>query len=221
MARYAIFDGGNKRRYPWESDRDSGIDPSYAVRYSAHLTNFHKVLRYHLDFNNEDFRNWLNLSTPSGSIATGDDIVLFAYGPGTKVGDVVLQIKGVPPTVGEGGNPPPTPPTVVIRLEDDTGALVHTVGTYTLDSTGYIHVDLGGVAEAFLPQNGYLTMRLSSGTLAYSCFGVMSSLTQFIDPHGCECVTGCGADFPDPDCTTGGFVDEDGGTGWVDAGSGT
>ncbi|MBS0227620.1 MAG: hypothetical protein JSS23_02875, partial [Proteobacteria bacterium] len=94
MARYAIFDGGNKRRYPWESDRDSGIDPSYAVRYSAHLTNFHKVLRYHLDFNNEDFRNWLNLSTPSGSIATGDDIVLFAYGPGTKVGDVVLQIKG-------------------------------------------------------------------------------------------------------------------------------
>ena len=76
MARYNIYDGGNLRRYPWESDRDSGLDPSYAVRYSAHLTNFHKVLRYHVDFADEAMRDWLDLSVPNRELVAGDELAL-------------------------------------------------------------------------------------------------------------------------------------------------
>lgn len=218
MARYAIFDGGNKRRYPWDSDRDSGIDPSYAVRYSAHLTNFHKVLRYHLDFNSEVMREWQVSSTPTGALVANDDLVLFSFGPGTKLSDFVLQTKGIPPTVGEGGNPPPTPPSVTFTVENEDGTVAHTIGSYTLDATGYTYVNLSAEDTTFLPNNGYLVMRLTAGTLAYSCFGAMVGLVQYFDPHGCECVTGCGADFPDPDCTTGGFTNENGGLGFADEG---
>jgi hypothetical protein len=207
MARYSIFDGGNLRLYPWENDRNSGIDPSYPVRYSAHLTNFHKVLRYHIDFNNEVFRRWVNDTLPTGQLEAGDELVTHLFGPGTVLEHFAVQVKGVPPTEGVGGEPAPTPPTFLFTIEDEEGAVLHSFGNHTLDSEGYIPV-IG--VDVFMPNNAFLVARLVSGDASYSCFGLLASLVQLLDGHACECkVDPCGAEFPDPNCVPAGLTDGD------------
>ena len=205
MARYNIYDGGNLRRYPWESDRDSGLDPSYAVRYSAHLTNFHKVLRYHLDFADEAMRDWLDLSVPNRELVVGDEIAVHLYGPGTKIEDVVIQIKGVfEPAVGaEAPNPAPVPSVWAFSVRDEFGNVVKEIGEITMDGTGYVPFLEENI---FLGTNGFLVARLVSGDFDYACFGVMANLVQFIDPYECECAGPCGAEYPDPICPPAGLT---------------
>lgn len=208
MARYSIFDGGNRRLFPWENDRNSGIDPSYPVRYSAHLTNFHKVLRYHLDFQNEIFSTWVRDAMPTGQMEVNDELVTHLFGPGTVIRELAIQVKGVPPSTGANpGDPPPTPPTFTFEIQREDGTVAETIGTYTLDSTGYIWPDLEKVQ---LSNNGFLVARLDSGDASYSCFGILAELVQLIDGHSCSCLPKpCGADFPEPNCVPPGLTDGD------------
>lgn len=219
MARYSIYDGGNLRNYPWESDRVSGIDPAYPVRYSAHLTNFHKVLRYHVDFQNEIFRSWTNEAVNDGELVANDDLVVLLLGQGTKVVDVVVQVKGVCPTEDPDGAGPgvaAVPPVFEIRIEDADGALVGaTLGTVTMNDTGY--VTYFNVDRFISGTHGFITARLISGDANCVCFGVMANVVQFIDPHSCECTAPCGADFPDPNCPPTGLVTANEGTGMLGA----
>ncbi len=213
MARYSIFDGGNLRLYPWENDRNSGIDPSYLVRYSAHLTNFHKVLRYHIDFSNTVFNQWVQDTLPTGKLEVGDELVTHLFGPGTVLEHFAVQSKGIPPTVGVGGDPPPTPPTFTIEVQAEDGTVLHSFGDVTLDSLGYI--PFIGV-DVFIPTNGFLVVRLDEGDASYSCFGLLASLVQLLDGHACDCVIApCGAEFPDPNCAPAGLpgADDQAGTG--------
>ena len=221
MARYSIFDGGNLRLYPWENDRNSGIDPSYPVRYSAHLPNKQKVLPYHVDPNNEVFRRWMRDTLPTGSLVPGDQLVIHSYGPGTYINKATLQVKSVPPTVGENGDPPPTPATYNLSVEAEDGTVLQDLGDHTLNSAGYIRL-LDADADVFIPTNGFLVATLVSGDADYSCFEVFVSLDQHYSGRPCEClVDPCGADFPDPNCAPAGLtLDGTAGTGLADTDNG-
>ena len=206
MATYSIFDGGNRRTLPWESIRDSGLDPQYPVMYAAHLKNAHKVIPYHIDFANELFRSWLNLSVPNGTILPNDELRTHVFGPGSVIREVVLQVKGLCPEEGEGGNPPPTPPTVNVQLQRADGTLLSDFGNQTLDEFGAIRLAVN-TAQTFTGDgNAYLVVRLVSGELTCVCFGVIVEVVQLYDPHTCECVTPCGAEFPEPNCPPSGLV---------------
>ena len=201
MARYYIYDGGNLQRQPWESGRDSGLDPSYAARYSAHLTNFHKVLRYHVDFADEFMSDWLKLSVVNRELAAGDELGIHLYGPGTKIVDIVVQVKGAcePPAAGE---PAVTPAVWELVVVDEANNVVQTVGQFDMTAAGYIpFLD----QNIFLGTNGFLVARLVSGDADCGCFGVMANLVQFIDPYDCSCAGPCGAEFPDPTCPPAGL----------------
>ena len=205
MARYSIFDGGNRRLFPWENDRNSGIDPSYPVRYSAHLTNFHKVLRYHIDFNDDVFSRWMSESVPDGELAVSDELVTHLFGPGTSIQRLALQVKGVPPTEGQNGEPPPVPPTFAIRLENEDGSTLVDLGEQTLDSEGYILLD--DAIDAFFPGNGFLVLQLQDGDPSFSCLTIHAALVQLFDDRPCNCDPApCGAEYPDPDCTLPGLI---------------
>lgn len=232
MATYSIFEGGNRRTLPWESIRDSGLDPQYPVMYAAHLKNAHKVIPYHIDFGNEMFREWLKLSVPNQTIAPGDELRTHLFGPGTRVTDVVLQVKGLCPTEGTEGNPAPEPPTIMVELQDAAGNVIGTYGSVdgiTLDTQGSAYLtyspSAGGAAWTG-DGNAYLVIRLESGELTCACFGVIVGLIQLFDPHGCECLTPCGADFPAPNCPPSGLISPwtppaaNGGAGGGDAGGG-
>lgn len=221
MARYSIFDGGNLRLYPWENDRNSGIDPSYPVRYSAHLPNKQKVLPYHVDPNNEVFRRWMQDTLPTGSLVPNDELVIHLYGPGTYIHFATLQVKSVPPTTGTGGNPPPTPATFALSIEAEDGTVLQDLGSYLMDTVGYIPlIDPG--EYVFVPNNGFFVARLVSGDANYSCFEVFVSLDQHYSGRPCDCsVAPCGAEFPDPNCAPAGLsLDSTAGTGLVDGGGG-
>lgn len=214
MATYSIFEGGNRRTLPWESIRDSGLDPQYPVMYAAHLKNAHKVIPYHIDFGNEMFREWLKLSVPDQTIEAGDELRTHLFGPGTRITDVAIQVKGLCPTEGTEGNPAPEPPVIEVELQDTDGNVLASYGgevAITLDELGYRYLtfnptdggaDFGWTGDG----NAFLVIRLVSGELTCACFGIIVGLIQLFDPHGCECLTPCGADFPAPNCPPSGLI---------------
>lgn len=212
MATYSIYEGGNRRTLPWESIRDSGLDPQYPVMYSAHLKNAHKVIPYHIDFGNEMFREWLKLSVPNQTIVPGDELRTHLFGPGTRITDVAIQVKGLCPTEGTEGNPAPEPPVISVELQDTDGNVLATYGSETtLDELGYQYLTFnptdGGPEFGWTGDgNAFLVIRLESGELTCACFGVIVGLIQLYDPHGCECLTPCGADFPAPNCPPSGLI---------------
>lgn len=95
MAKYNIYQGGNKRNTAQYGDAmwDAGLDPAdQHVEYAAHLKTRHKTMQFYYDDGHEHMRMWYR-QKGLGILPVGDELGVVLLAAGSFVNNIVIHNK--------------------------------------------------------------------------------------------------------------------------------
>ena len=162
-------------------------DVAGGKHYAGHLLTRHKVIPFEY---NHSARRYEQYRAEGNTIASGDSIASHWLYAGSKIKDIVVNVKSAMPAgmamVAQ-----------IKKVSDDSS-----VGTaLNVDLTAAGFYLKGTDMKLMLHEDCYLDLAITGGSMDLACFAAYVELVEFNDDFTCPCVAEpCSTEFPDPIC---------------------